>query len=245
MMGPPTLSYFELRGRAEASRLLLGDLGVEFIDRRVTSPEEWAALKREVPFASLPRYQDDRVDLTQSHAILRYLARTHGLVGVDGGGDAAGWAVYDEIQEVLSEAQEHLWRFAWEADYQSKKQRYADGILRWFLGTLQRWYSAHGAGEYWVGDTVSHIDYLAFTYLDEVRAFFPETLAGAELLATFHARMQARPRIAEYIDSGRRPVVFGMAVDGPKVDPDVVLSPGEMFHNPWREPIELELARSS
>ena len=82
MTGRPTLSYFELRGRAEASRLLLGDLGVEFIERRITSPEEWAALKLDVPFASLPRYQDDRVDLTQSHAILRYLARAHGLVAL-------------------------------------------------------------------------------------------------------------------------------------------------------------------
>ena len=235
----PTLSYFELRGRAEATRLLLGDLGVEFVDHRVTSPEAWATLKQEVPFGSLPRYQDDRVDLTQSHAILRYLARTHGLVGVDGGGNGAGWVVYDEIQEVLSEAQEHLWRFAWEADYQSSRQGYADGILRWYLGTLQRWYSGHGAGQYWVGDTVSHIDYLAFTYLDEVRAFFPETLAAAELLAEFHARMRGRPRIAEYIASGRRPVVFGMAIDGPKVDPDAALEPGQLFRNPWTEPIVL------
>lgn len=238
----PTLSYFELRGRAEASRLLLGDLGVEFIDRRITSPEEWEALKQDVPFGGLPRYQDERVDLTQSHAILRYLARTQGLVGLDGlpgENDAAAWVVYDEIQEVLSETQEHLWRFAWEADYQDTRETYANGILRWFLGALQQWYSEHGEGEYWVGDTISHIDYLAFTYLDEVRAFFPETLARVELLAAFHARMQARPRIAEYIDSGRRPVVFGMAVDGPKVDPDVTLEPGQMFHNPWTEPIVL------
>lgn len=238
----PTLTYFELRGRAEASRLLLRDLGVEFIDRRITSPEEWDALKKEVPFGGLPRYRDERVDLTQSQAILRYLARTHGLVGANGPVgdiDAANWVVYDEIQEVLSEAQEHLWRFAWEADYQANKQTYANGILGWFLGTLQRWYSGHGNGEYWVGEAASHIDYLAFTYLDEVRAFFPAALASTELLARFHARMQARPRIADYIGSGRRPVVFGMAVDGPKVDPDIALEPGALFRNPWSEPIVL------
>jgi glutathione S-transferase len=242
MTAKPTLSYFELRGRAEASRLLLCDLGVTFIDHRVTSPEEWDALRREVPFGGLPRYRDERVELTQSHAILRYLARVHGLVGADGPpveDDALSWVVYDEIQEVLAEAQEHLWRFAWEADYRSNKRNYADGILRLFLGALQRWYSGHGGGEYWVGDTVSHIDYLAFTYLDEVRAFFPDALARAEQLASFHARTQARPRIADYIGSGRRPVVFGMGIDGPKVDPDVPLEIGQTFNNPWTEPIVL------
>ena len=237
----PTLSYFDLRGRAEASRLLLCDLGVAFTDHRVTSPEEWDVLKREVPFGGLPRYQDGRAELTQSHAILRFLARAHGLVGADSPGDdaPATWVAYDEIQEVLAEAQEHLWRFAWEADYRSNKQDYADGILRWFLGALQRWYSGHGEGEYWIGDTASHIDYLAFAYLDEVRAFFPEALARAGPLAAFHTRMQARPRIADYIESGRRPVVFGMGLDGPKVDPDVALEPGQMFHNPWTKPIAL------
>lgn len=240
MTDRPTLSYFELRGRAEASRLLLCDRGVTFIDHRVTSPEEWDTLKRQVPFGGLPRYQDGQVEMTQSHAILRYLARTHGLVGADAPpGDDVIWVVYDEIQEVLAEAQEHLWRFAWEADYRSNKRNYADGILRLFLGALQRWYSGHGGGEYWVGETVSHIDYLAFTYLDEVRAFFPEALARTEPLAAFHTRMQARPRIADYIGSGCQPVVFGMAVDGPKVDPDVTLETGQIFHNPWTEPIVL------
>jgi len=35
----------------------------------------------------------------------------------------------------------------------------------------------------------------------------------------FHRAFQARPRIAAYIASGRRPSAFGIVIDGMKMDP--------------------------
>ena len=231
----PILSYFDLRGRAEAARLLLTDGGVAFDDRRIVSVEQWRELRRVVPFGGLPRFEDGRVDVTQSQAILRYLARRHGLVGED----PVGWVVCDEIQEVLSEFQEHLWRFAWQDGWRNDRGDYAETLLKPVLGALQRWYHRHGGGEFWVGSAISHVDYLAWCYLDELRAFFPDTLSEFAALTDFHARMCGRPRIAAYLESDRRPLVFGMAIDGPKVDPDVPLEPGQTFLNPWTEPIVL------
>lgn len=39
------------------------------------------------------------------------------------------------------------------------------------------------------------------------------------LLFAFHRAFQARPRIAAYIASGRRPAAFGIVIDGVKLDP--------------------------
>ena len=74
---------------------------------------------------------------------------------------------------------------------------------------------------------------------DELRAFFPAALVEFELLAAFHAQMAARPRISAYIGSRKQPVVFGMGLHGPKVDPAAEISDGDVFENPWREPIRL------
>ena len=68
------LIYLDMRGRAEAIRLLLHATATEFEDRRVVSREEWAQLKPTLPFGALPVYELDTLHLCESHAILRHLA---------------------------------------------------------------------------------------------------------------------------------------------------------------------------
>merc|ERR1711982_61281 len=52
------LTYFNLRGRAEPTRMLLAYGGIEYEDCRVTpgfvDPTEWMALKPKTPYGSLP-----------------------------------------------------------------------------------------------------------------------------------------------------------------------------------------------
>jgi len=230
----PKLSYFNMRGRAEAARLLLTDQDVPFDDHRVTSMDEWQHLQAELPFGYLPRDVDVSVNLHQSQAILRFLARKHGLLP----NSATGQVAFDEAQEALAEAQEDLWRFAWHKNYKDDPDRYASGRLSQILGNLQSLFSRNEKA-YWIGDSISHVDCLAFVLLDELRAFFPETLSRFEGLAEFHDRFQNRPRIRSYVDSRRRPAVFGMGLHGPKIDPAARLEKGEVFENPWTEPVRL------
>jgi hypothetical protein len=103
------------------------------------------------------------------------------------------------------------------------------------------WFQRQGrAGFYSVGDSPSHVDFVAFCYLDELDAFFPETLSRYEPLASFRSRIESLPAIAEYIAGGNRPAVFGMGLRGPKVDPRRPVPEGSTFRNPWTEPIILE-----
>merc|ERR1711879_124987 len=79
------LTYFNLRGRAEPSRLLLAYGGIKYEDCRVTpafeDPKEWSALKPKTPYGSLPLLEWDGTCIAQSMAVARFIAREVGLAG--------------------------------------------------------------------------------------------------------------------------------------------------------------------
>ena len=98
----------------------------------------------------------------------------------------------DITQEALAEAQEDLWRFAWVENHHRKREGYASSKLEPELARLQAWLQRQGrTGPYWVGESLSHVDLITFCYLDELDAFFPETLSRYEPLA---APSQKAPR---------------------------------------------------
>ena len=77
----PKVIYFNVQGRAQAIRFLLGAKGVAFEDVRMTG-EEWGAAKAANTYgegAQLPLYvRDDGSKMAQSMAILKALAFEHG-----------------------------------------------------------------------------------------------------------------------------------------------------------------------
>merc|ERR1711913_29669 len=79
------ITYFNLRGRAEPSRLLLAYGGIKYEDCRVTpafqDPTEWQALKPKTPYGSLPLLEWDGTCIAQSMAVARFIAREVGLAG--------------------------------------------------------------------------------------------------------------------------------------------------------------------
>uniref|UniRef100_A0A0K0FVD1 Hematopoietic prostaglandin D synthase (inferred by orthology to a human protein) n=1 Tax=Strongyloides venezuelensis TaxID=75913 RepID=A0A0K0FVD1_STRVS len=77
-----TLTYFDLMGKAEVTRMLFNYAGVKFTDKRVKF-EDWPALKEKQPFGQLPVLEVDGKILFQSRAIEKFLARQFGLIGDD------------------------------------------------------------------------------------------------------------------------------------------------------------------
>ncbi|VUZ50764.1 unnamed protein product, partial [Hymenolepis diminuta] len=83
------LAYWDFRGRAEPIRLLLRYLGVDFEEKLYRfgpapeyDREEWfdEKFKLSLDFPNLPYYIDGDFKLTQSSAILEYIADKHGMV---------------------------------------------------------------------------------------------------------------------------------------------------------------------
>ena len=91
-MAKPKFSYFDLRARGDAARMLLHLANVDFEDHRIelkiksfpppVFEGEWADLKPTLPFKQVPVYTDEEVtNLAQSNTILRHIARKHNLYG--------------------------------------------------------------------------------------------------------------------------------------------------------------------
>ncbi|NUN12309.1 MAG: glutathione S-transferase family protein [Myxococcales bacterium] len=70
------LTYFDFPGRAEPIRVALFIAGLPYQDKRLKFPE-YAALKEQgvFPLGAVPTFEVDGVTMTQTAAILRYVAR--------------------------------------------------------------------------------------------------------------------------------------------------------------------------
>ena len=90
MSAKPVLGYWDIRGLAQPIKLLLAYTGTEYQDKRFPcgpGPEfdrsQWFDNKFSfgLDFPNLPYYIDGDVKLSQSNAILRYIARKHDMLG--------------------------------------------------------------------------------------------------------------------------------------------------------------------
>ncbi|KAG0291273.1 hypothetical protein BGZ97_005941, partial [Linnemannia gamsii] len=80
------VKYFDIHGLAHITRLLLAISGQKF---KSTNPADWAAEKPLAPFGHMPLLIETSADgkttlqIAESDAIERYLARKLGLLGSD------------------------------------------------------------------------------------------------------------------------------------------------------------------
>lgn len=79
-MSAPQLkvTYFDMHGRADLTRLILTLANVPFEDERLSFPE-WQQLKPTTPLAKLPLMQVDGTTYVQSMSMARYAAKIAGL----------------------------------------------------------------------------------------------------------------------------------------------------------------------
>merc|ERR1712002_1194339 len=100
------LTYFDLRARAEPSRLLLAYGGLKYEDERIPPPWEptstWASLKPTTPFGQLPILKWDGEVLCQSMACARFIAREVGLAGNTNLESAQIDEIIDVIQDLIN-----------------------------------------------------------------------------------------------------------------------------------------------
>ena len=99
----PRLTYFAGWGLAEQTRWMLAAAGVEFSQVALRSHAEFEALRASgrLLFNQLPLLELDGLDLTQSQAMVRYVARRHGM---DGGSAPADAAKVDMLCEGVRDA---------------------------------------------------------------------------------------------------------------------------------------------
>ncbi|VDL58952.1 unnamed protein product [Hymenolepis diminuta] len=191
----PTLAYWDVRGRAESIRLLLRYLGVEFEDKLYHSGSEWfdEKFKLGLDFPNLPYYIDGDFKLTQSSAILEYIADKHDMVP----NCKRRRAILHMLLNASLDLHTNFGRLCYSPDFENLKAPFLKGLpdsLRTFEEYL-------GDKTWLTGDKINYPDFHLCELLNQLEKFEPSCLAGFPKLKAYLTRFENLPKLKEYISS--------------------------------------------
>ena len=197
-----TLTYFDVRGRGEPIRLLLSYAGVPFEDRGI-SADVWPTEKAAAPLGQLPyltaHHDGTAQEIPQTMAILRHLAREHGLDGKNEGERLAADVAVETAVDARVAHSQLRYSPAWSDE--DAKAKFAAEVLPAHLARLDK---LLGERAWYASASPTYADIVLFDTLDRLVGSWPAILDGWPRLAAFQARVQALPQLANYLAS-RRP----------------------------------------
>ena len=138
---------------------------------------------------------DGDVKLTQSAAILRYLARKHKL---DGTNEAEKQRI-DLVGEQLVDLRMGFVRLCYAPDHDQLKPDF----LKNLPNQLKAFSDFLGSNKFFAGANLSFIDFSIYEILDQLRMFSPSSFNGTPNLKQFLDRIEALPNIAKYMSSDK------------------------------------------
>jgi glutathione S-transferase P len=199
-------------GRGEPIRLILASQDVDFDDL----PVDFAAMKSDkigFPCGQVPRFQDDTVDMVQSNAIIRHLARKYNMYGAD----LKEQAMVDQILETVESIKVKYLALIYEDQLSDEaKAAYYKARID-VAGAEGRNGGAHFAyldcmlkkyqngGQFILGEKFSAADIVLFDTVDmHLRIYGDEFKRAFPALAAHHDAVAAVPSVAAYLASDRR-----------------------------------------
>ena len=157
------LVYFDVYGRAEAIRMLLNQVKVEYEDFRFGFPD-WPAVKvgdnPKLEFQQVPvLVLDDGKVLSQTKSILRYLGMEHGFVPKG----AYENYVVDSFMDSLGDMSQGLIAARWETNEEKKKELFINWLtvtFPKFLGVYEKRLEAQGHNKFIAGESLTIADFM-------------------------------------------------------------------------------------
>jgi len=198
------LYYYNMRGRAEPTRLLFKVAEVDFEDKRLAF-EEWAEMKSagKAPFDQLPLLEVDGKMLAQSIAIARFVANEVGLAPSSSLQKAQADMICDGCMDFATK----LFSPAIEKDEARKAQLEEEAkaatpvYLKYFEDILR---SNNGGKGFFVGDKLTYADINLFNLINhafaEGKPVLPDELNSFPLLAEHYKRVMDVPNIKKWME---------------------------------------------
>lgn len=215
-----TLGYWDIRGLAHAIRLLLEYTDTKYVEKLYTigdAPDydrsQWLneKFKLGLDFPNLPYLIDGPHRITQSNAILRYLARKHNMCGET----EEEKIRVDMLENQTMDTRMQLALICYSPDFEKLKPGYLEGLPE----KMKQYSQCLGKSPWFVGDKLTYVDFLAYDVLDFNRQFEPTCLDAFPNLKDFMARFEGLKQISTYMKSSRYlpwPICGKMALWGNK-----------------------------
>ncbi|XP_070545488.1 S-crystallin SL11-like [Ptychodera flava] len=192
------LVYFNGRGLAEISRLILVAAGVEYEDVRLTQ-EQWEKEKGKYIFAQLPALEIEGAGvLLESKAIARYLANEHGLAGKSSMDKAKVDMVADCLDDALRIAV-HVYMEK-DAERKDKLRKELAEKLDAKLASLEKFFTTNNGGNgYLVGDELTWADLNFTAQMDYMMKYQASVIDKYPKLKALRERVVALPKVAAWL----------------------------------------------
>lgn len=193
------LHYFKGRGRAETTRWMLAASQINFENVAIESPEALAALRAtgKLPFDQMPLLEIDGLYLSQSSAMIRYLARR---------GDFYGETDTDALWcDMIAGAVADFAEMSLQAAFQPTTETAVNSLKGRFekFGTIFEARLAKNGTGFCVSARLTFADVVLAEALTGYLDWLPDILAGTPLLAALHGRVLDLPGVAAYLDSAQ------------------------------------------
>jgi len=194
------VGYWNLRGLVGFIRLIdvYTEEGIKFKTYEVEKRDEWLEEKAkmnetgEIEFPNLPWMKDGDIKISQSLAILKYLAKKHNLLH---DGTVKGETMANVIEQQIIDLRTGFSRFNYGGT--QPKEEY-EVVLS---GALSQW-DKFLKGKEFANGKLSYIDFMFWELLDMLSLVFPETMFDKnENLLAYYKRFAQIPKIHSYLES--------------------------------------------
>jgi len=204
--GSVKYGYWCIRGLGQVPRYLMKYGGIEYDEKTYNfgekhdTRENWLKEKFELDldFPNLPYLMIGDKKATQSLAILRLIARKSGLFPETEDGQYR----VDMSEQQINDIMWNCIRLCYNADYTDVlKEEYVTDFMSKKCAELEQFL---GDRQYFAGDQLTYVDFLAYEMLDQHRTLWPEyerMYQKKPKLEEFLKRMEALPNFAKILES--------------------------------------------
>uniref|UniRef100_A0A6B2LIR2 Glutathione transferase n=1 Tax=Arcella intermedia TaxID=1963864 RepID=A0A6B2LIR2_9EUKA len=202
------MTYFSSRGLAEPIRLILAYAGVDYeavhlgAYNRQDQPEPFKQLVASgvLPFDMVPMWREPGgLQVTQSAAVIRHLARVHNLCG----DNEQQRTRIEELVEGFSDTRSGIQAAAAQPDKAAARQDVETKVLPKWLGYYEKILKTQNS-KVLVGDRVSYADILLYYFIENVTEQKLFKLDEYPFLTALFKEIGAHPGIAAHTQNPNR-----------------------------------------
>lgn len=195
--------FYNSKARAEPTRLIFAQAGVEYVDERIKG-EDWPTVAPRIPFGSLPVLEVDGRPLSGTLVIERYLGVKHGLGGADDFENALIDSALDALSDMVTKFKSYWFDSDVTRKVETKKRLDESRVIPETLDNLEKFVASNKDG-WLVGSKLTYGDINVYYWLDVISKNWPEPIVdNYPSLSQLVKRVEAQPRIAKWIKE--RPV---------------------------------------